>query len=54
MDRKLLQTIFNGLAVAMGTAILVLNIVNALSWTDATSLLGIGVASLGVANLQKE
>jgi hypothetical protein len=46
--------ILNGIAVAMGVAIVVLNIVNPLSLTGATTLLGLGVAALGVANLQKD
>jgi hypothetical protein len=54
MDKNLLKTIFNGVALAMGIAIIVLNIVNPLSLTGATSLLGIGVAALGMAGLQKE
>jgi hypothetical protein len=50
---KNLNVIFNGIAVAMGVAIIVLNIVNPLSLTGATTLLGIGIAALGIANLQK-
>lgn len=50
---KNLNVIFNGVAVAMGIAIIVLNIVNPLSLTGATSLLAIGVAALGIANLRK-
>lgn len=50
---KNLNVIFNGIAVAMGVAILVLNIVNPLSLTGATTLLGIGIAALGIANLRK-
>jgi hypothetical protein len=50
---KNLNVIFNGIAVAMGIAIIVLNIVNPLSLTGATTLLGIGVAALGIANLRK-
>jgi len=50
---KNLNVIFNGIAVAMGIAIIVLNIVNPLSLTGATTLLGIGIAALGIANLQK-
>ena len=45
--------IFNGIAVAMGVAIIVLNIVNPLSLTGATTLLGVGVAALGIANLRR-
>ena len=50
---KNLNVIFNGIAVAMGVAIIVLNIVNPLSLTGATTLLGIGIAALGIANLRK-
>ena len=50
---KNLDVVFNGIAVAMGIAIIVLNIVNPLSLTGATTLLGIGVAALGIANLRK-
>jgi hypothetical protein len=50
---KNLNVIFDGVAVAMGVAIIVLNIVNPLSLTGATTLLGIGIAALGIANLRK-
>ena len=50
---KNLNVIFNGIAVAMGVAIIVLNIVNPLSLAAATTLLGIGIAALGIANLRK-
>ena len=50
---KNLNVIFNGIAVAMGVAIIVLNIVNPLSLIGATTLLGIGIASLGIANLRR-
>jgi hypothetical protein len=54
MNQNLLKTIFNGIAVAMGIAVVVLNIVNPLTLAGATSLLGIGVLALGIAGLQKE
>ncbi len=54
MNQNLLKTVFNGVALAMGIAIIVLNIVNPPSLANATSLLGIGVAALGMAGLQKE
>ena len=54
MNKDLLNTIFNGVALAMGVAVIVLNIVNPLTLTGATSLLGIGVVALGIAGLQKE
>jgi hypothetical protein len=50
---KSLNVIFNGIAVAMGVAIIVLNIVNPLSLTGATTLLGIGIAALGIANVRR-
>ncbi len=53
MDRNLLKTIFYGLAVAMGVAVIVLNIVNPPSAATTGTLLGIGVAVLGIAGLQK-
>ena len=52
MNKNLLRTIFTGVALAMGIAVVVLNIVNPLSLTGTTSLLGIGVAALGIAGLQ--
>lgn len=54
MNSSLLKTIFNGVALAMGVAVVVLNIVNPLSLADATSMLGLGLAALGIAGLQKE
>ena len=54
MNKNLLKTIFYGIAVAMGIAVVVLNIVNPLTLAGATSLLGIGVLALGIAGLQKE
>ncbi|MGE5463086.1 MAG: hypothetical protein ACM3PS_07015 [Syntrophothermus sp.] len=54
MNNNLLRTIFNGIALAMGVAIVVLNIVNPPTLTAATSMLGIGLAALGLAGLQKD
>jgi hypothetical protein len=54
MGKNLLRTIFNGIAVAMGVTVVVLNIVNPFSLTNAASLLGLGVAALGIVGLQKE
>ena len=54
MNKRLLGTIFNGVAMAMGIAVVVLNIVNPPTLTGATSMLAIGVAALGLAGLQKE
>ena len=54
MNKNLLKTVFFGIAVAMGIAVVVLNIVNPLTLAGTTTLLGIGVAALGIAGLQKE
>jgi len=54
VNKNLLNTIFNGLALAMGVAVIVLNIVSPLSLANATTLLAFGVAALGIAGLQKE
>jgi hypothetical protein len=53
MKPNLLKTICNGIAVAMGVAVIVTNIVSPLSLAGVTDLLGIAVAALGIAALQK-
>ena len=53
MKKNLLHTILNGIAVAVGTAVIVTNIVNPLSLAAVTTLLGLGVAALAIANFQK-
>ena len=53
MKKNLLYTILNGIAVAVGTAVIVTNIVNPLSLAAVTTLLGLGVAALAIANFQK-
>ena len=54
MNKNLPKTVFFGIAIAMGIAVVVLNIVNPLTIAGTTTLLGIGVAALGIAGLQKE
>jgi len=53
MKPNLLKTICSGIALAMGVAVIVTNIVGPLSLAGVTNLLGIAVAVLGVAVLQK-
>ena len=53
MKKNLLHTILNGIAVAVGTAVIVTNIVNPLSLAAVTTLLGLGVAALAIASFQK-
>jgi VIT1/CCC1 family predicted Fe2+/Mn2+ transporter len=54
MNRKLLTTIFTAVAFGMGVAVIVLNILGSLTVNTAVTLLGIGVAALALAGLQKE
>lgn len=53
MKLKLSKIIFNGIAVAMGVAVIVTNIFNPMSAKDAANLLAIGLATLSLFNLQK-
>ncbi len=53
MNRGLFKTVCYGLAVAMGVAVIITNIVAPISGTGPTDLLAIGVLALGVAALQK-
>jgi len=53
MKSNLFKTILNAVAVAMGVAVIVTNVVAPMSVTSLTSLLGLGVAALGIAGLQK-
>ena len=53
MKKNSFNTICNGIAAAMGIAVIVTNIVNPLSLTGATTLLALGVAALAIANFQK-
>ena len=53
MPTNLLKTVCSGLAVAMGVAVIVTNIINPPSVASLANLLGIGVAALGLAGLQK-
>ena len=53
MNRNLITTIFNAIAVAMGVAVIVLNIVNPQSFATNSMALAVGVTALGIAALQK-
>jgi len=53
MKTNLLNTVLTGIAVAMGVAVIVTNIINPLPGIEATSLLGIGLAALGISAYQK-
>lgn len=53
MNKQIFSTALKGIAVAMGIAVIVLNILGTLTNDTATNLLGIGVVALGFAALQK-
>ena len=53
MNKQTLSAVLKGIAVAMGVAVIVTNIVSPLSLAGLSNLLGIGVAALGIAALQK-
>lgn len=54
MNRNFRKLVFNGIAIAMGVAVIVGNIAGPMSLSSATSALAIGVVALGMAGLQKE
>lgn len=53
MKKDLLHTIFAGVGMALGVATLVMSLLGGLSSQTAFSLLGLGVAALGIAQLEK-
>jgi hypothetical protein len=53
MNKAIYSTALRGIAVAMGVAVIVLNILGPLNTTTALNLLGIGLATLAIAALQK-
>jgi hypothetical protein len=54
MKKNLIRLICNAVALGMGIAVIVLNILGNLAQGTAFTLLGIGVAVLGLAGLDKE
>jgi len=53
MKPDLQKAIFYAVALAMGIAVIVLTILNTLSVSTGMLLLGLGIALLGIAGLQK-
>jgi hypothetical protein len=53
MKKNLLNTILNAVAVAMGIAVIVMNILDTLTTSAAISLLSLGLAAVAIAALQK-
>ena len=53
MNSGLFKTVCYGIAVAMGVAVIVTNIVSPLSPAGVSNLLAIGLVALGIAALQR-
>jgi hypothetical protein len=53
MYKNLVDTIFKGVALAMGVAVIVVNTLGSLPTASAFTLLGIGLAALALSGLQK-
>jgi hypothetical protein len=53
MNKNLLDTIFKAVALGMGVAVIVLNVLGSLTVDTAVTLLGIGMTALAIAGLQK-
>jgi hypothetical protein len=53
MIKNIVSIALKGIAVAMGVAVVVLNILGTLDMKSAASMLGLGLAALGIAALQK-
>lgn len=54
MNKKLIPSILNNLAVAMAVAAVVLNILGTLTPATGFTLLGVGVAALAITGLQND
>ncbi|HMT21975.1 MAG TPA: hypothetical protein PKE20_12155 [Promineifilum sp.] len=53
MKMSLTDLVLYGVAMAMGVAVIVTNILSPLSASNAVGMLGIGVAALGLAALRR-
>lgn len=54
MNKKLINTIFKCVGLAMGVATVVLSIMKTIDTNTAITLLGIGVTSIGISQLNSE
>ena len=54
MNKNIVSLALKGIALAMGVAVVVLNILGSMTADTAFSLLGIGLCALAIAALQKE
>ncbi len=53
MNNKLISTIFKGIAVAMGIAVIVMSILGTLAPATGNLLLGMGLGALAIDALKK-
>jgi len=53
MPTSLVKTVLSGIGLAMGVAVIVLGILDSSAPSSLLILVGIGVAALGLANLQR-
>ena len=53
MNKSTISIALKSIAVAMGVAVIVINILGALTANAAFNLLGIGMVALGIVALQK-
>jgi len=53
MNKNVVDTVLKAVALGMGVAVIVLNTLGSLSADTAMTLLGLGVAALAIAGLQK-
>lgn len=53
MNKNIISIALKGIAVAMGVAVIVLNILGTLTADNGLNLLGIGLTALAIAALQK-
>jgi hypothetical protein len=54
MYKRITSIALKGIALAMGTAVIVLNILGSLTIAAAIPMLGLGLAALAIESLQKE
>jgi hypothetical protein len=54
MNKKIFSTVLKAVAVGMGVAVIVLNILGTLNTETAITLLSIGLTALAIESLQKE
>ncbi len=54
MNKNIVSTALKAIALALGVAVIVMNILGTLTPANGVNMLGIGLAALALAALQKE